>query len=171
MLNFSEITNTIKDIIDVRIKIVKEELKEEFKALALKIAILVVMGLVAYFVLWFLSFALAFWLGALTGSTALGFLLTAVFYMIICGILYAVKDSEKFQFSMKRVITKIGILFQTKETTPEYTNDQHKINKTEDSNGQHSDNDNIIRRSEHIYDTDITTKDQDKTTKKEKSDE
>jgi hypothetical protein len=94
-----------------------------------------------------------------------------VFYMIICGILYAVKDSEKFQFSMKRVITKIGILFQTKETTPEYTNDQHKINKTEDSNGKHSDNDNIIRRSEHIYDTDITTKDQDKTTKKEKSDE
>ncbi|KEO72105.1 phage holin family protein [Anditalea andensis] len=133
MLNFSEITNTIKDIIDVRIKIVKAELKEEFKAVALRIAVFVLMGFVALFIVWFLSYALAFWLGALTGSTALGFLLTAVFYMIVFGILFALKDSDKLQFSIKRVFIKLGILFQTKETTPEYTNDQDKITNKDTS--------------------------------------
>ncbi|WP_143962835.1 phage holin family protein [Litoribacter populi] len=117
MLNFSEITNTIKNIFEVRFQIVKEELKEEFSTLISRVAVLAAMGFVGLLILFFLSVSLAFYFGALFANTALGFLAVGGIFILIFIILFVIKDSQKVQFSVKRVVNKFVFLFQTKTTT------------------------------------------------------
>jgi cytochrome c biogenesis protein CcdA len=116
MLNFSEIANTFKNIFEVRLQIVKDELKEELSTVITKVVILAAMGFVGLLILLFLSAALAFYFGALTANTALGFLIVAGIYILIFGILFVVKDSKKVQFSVK---DKVAFLFSTKTHTDE----------------------------------------------------
>jgi len=113
MLNFSEISNTVKNIFEVRLQIVKDELKEELSTVITKVAVLAAMGFVGLLILLFLSAALAFWFGALTANTALGFLIVAGIYILIFAILYFVKDSQKVHFSIK---DKIVFLLQPNKT-------------------------------------------------------
>jgi hypothetical protein len=93
MLNVSEIIQTVKQLIEVRIKLVKEEINGQISNILTRVLLLVLMGVVAVLILIFASFALAFYFSSLVQSTSQGFLYVALIYLLVLVILYFVKDS------------------------------------------------------------------------------
>jgi H+/Cl- antiporter ClcA len=93
MMNVSEIVHTIKQLIEVRIKLVKDEINEQISNVLTRILLLVLMGVVAIMILFFASFALAFYLSTLVQSTSQGFLYVALIYLLLLVLLYFLRDS------------------------------------------------------------------------------
>ncbi|MCL6258899.1 phage holin family protein [Aquiflexum sp. TKW24L] len=93
MLNVSEIIHTVKQLIEVRIKLVKDEINEQISNVLTRILLLVLMGAVSTLILIFASFALAFYLSSLVQSTSQGFLYVALIYLLVLVLLYFLKDS------------------------------------------------------------------------------
>lgn len=93
MLNVSEIIHTIKQLIDVRVQLVKDEINEQISNVLTRIFLLVVMGTVSIMILFFASFSLAFYLSALVQSTSQGFLYVALIYLLLLVLLYFLRDS------------------------------------------------------------------------------
>jgi len=81
----------VKEYVEARYNLVVLETSNKVTDILSSIAVAVVVGLVGLFVLLFLSLAAAWWIGESTDSPALGFLLVAVFYAVVAGLLYAVR--------------------------------------------------------------------------------
>lgn len=93
MSNISEIITTLKDLIDVRIELIKRELKTRITSIVKRLVILVLMGLIGLFILLFLSFSLAFYLSEISHSPFMGFLYVAGIYLLLLVILYFIRNS------------------------------------------------------------------------------
>jgi Na+/H+-dicarboxylate symporter len=104
MLNISEIIQTIRQLIDVRLQLIKDEVQEQFSRLMTKIVVLVLIGVSALMVLLFASIGLGFYLSEVVESTALGFLYVALIYLVLFIILYLLKNADALQVSVHRVI-------------------------------------------------------------------
>jgi RsiW-degrading membrane proteinase PrsW (M82 family) len=113
MLNVSEIIQTIKQLIEVRIQLVKDEVNDQISNFLTRIFLLVVMGTVSVMVLFFASFSLAFYLSALVQSTSQGFLYVALIYLLLLVVLYFIKDSLSVGNGFKEVIN--AFLFSAKK--------------------------------------------------------
>lgn len=81
----------VKEYIEARYNLVVLETSNKVTDILSSIAVAVVVGLVGLFVLLFLSLAAAWWIGESTQSPALGFLLVAVFYAALAGVLFAMR--------------------------------------------------------------------------------
>lgn len=81
----------VKEYVEARYNLVVLETSNKVTDILSSIAVAVVVGLVGLFVLLFLSLAAAWWIGESTDSPALGFLLVAVFYAVVAGVLYAIR--------------------------------------------------------------------------------
>ncbi len=92
-MKVSEIFQTIKQLIDVRIQLVLDRLKETFSAIINKLIVLLLMALAGLFVLLFGSISLAFYLSELTYSTYMGFLYVTLIYLVILIILFFIRNS------------------------------------------------------------------------------
>lgn len=110
MLNISEIIQTIKQLIDVRVQLVKDEISEQFASVLSRIFLLLLMATVSVMVLLFASFSLAFYLSELMYSTYKGFLYVALLYLLVFVLIYFLKDAksivESFQKFLKHFIFK-----------------------------------------------------------------
>lgn len=108
MLNISEIIQTIKQLIDVRVQLVKDEISEQFASVLSRIFLLLMMATVSVMVLLFASFSLAFYLSELMYSTYKGFLYVALLYLLVFVLIYFLKDAksivESFQKFLKHFI-------------------------------------------------------------------
>ncbi len=104
MLNVSEIIQTVKQLIEVRIKLVKEEINEQVSTLLARVFLLVVMGVISVFVLLFASFSLAFYLSELMRSTYKGFLYVSLIYLLFMILLFFLKDSKSLIRGFQEVI-------------------------------------------------------------------
>lgn len=94
MLNVSEIIQTVKQLIEVRVQLVKDELNEKISTVMARVFLLMVMGTVSVMVLFFASFSFAFYLSELMRSPAKGFLYVALIYVLVMVLLYFLKDSR-----------------------------------------------------------------------------
>ncbi len=110
MLNFSEIGNTIKKLIEVRIQIIKKDIEDELSSIVTRITILILMVIASVLVLLFASLALAFYFGELTYSNYLGFLYVALIYLLFFLILYIIKDQKGIQNGIQNVMKKYVFL-------------------------------------------------------------
>jgi uncharacterized membrane protein YqjE len=97
MLKIGEIVNTVKEIVETKVELVKNEIQEDFIAIIFRILLLSVMLSVALLTLLFLSFSLAFFLTQLTNSLHMGFLMVGGFYLIVFVVVYFIKYSDNFQ--------------------------------------------------------------------------
>jgi hypothetical protein len=104
MLNISEIIQTIKQLFEVRLQLIKDEVQEQFSRLMTKIVVLVLIGVSALMILLFASIALGFYLSEVTQSTPLGFLYVALVYLVLFIILFIIKNSSGLQVSVQRVL-------------------------------------------------------------------
>ncbi|WP_200975338.1 phage holin family protein [Echinicola sp. 20G] len=113
MLNVSEIINTVKKLIEVKIQMAKNDIQEELSGIITRIAILSMVVIISVFILLFASIALAFYFAELTYSNSLGFLYVGLIYVAFLILLYIVKDSVGIQKAVHEGISKF-LLFSRK---------------------------------------------------------
>lgn len=115
MSNISEILNTVKNLVDVRLEMIQAGIRKRITSLITRIMILVVMGIVGLFLLLFASFSLAFYLSEVSRSPFLGFLYVAGIYLLILIILYFVRNSLNLQASLQSSFTRFVFLGEKKK--------------------------------------------------------
>lgn len=101
MSNISAIIDTLKDLIDVKIEMIKRELKVRITSIVTRLVIVVLMVLLGLFMLMFLSFSLAFYLSEISQSPFMGFLYVAGIYLILLVILYFVRNSLQHKANLR----------------------------------------------------------------------
>lgn len=104
MLNVSEIINTVKKLIEVRIQLLKNEFQDELSSMLTRVAILSMMVIVSVLILLFGSISLAFYFAEITYSNSLGFLYVGLIYVGILLLLYISKDSKGIQKGISTVL-------------------------------------------------------------------
>ncbi|MFD2199934.1 phage holin family protein [Shivajiella indica] len=108
MLNISEMIQTIKQLVEVRIQLIQDEITEQLSSVFTRIMLLLLMATVSVMVLLFASLSLAFYLSELLYSTYKGFLYVSLLYVLIFVFFYFLKDAksivESFQKFLKHFI-------------------------------------------------------------------
>jgi hypothetical protein len=94
MFNVSEIIQTIKQLIEVRVTLVKEEINDRISAIFARIFLLVLMAMASLMVLLFASFSLAFYLSEKMYSTYKGFLYVSLIYVLVFLLFYFIRESR-----------------------------------------------------------------------------
>ena len=110
MSNISEIIFTLKNILEVRLEMIKEGIRARLISIASRVAILILMGIVGLFILLFASFSLAFYLSEISHSPFLGFLYVTGIYVILFVVLYFIRNSLKLQANLQSSFTQFVFL-------------------------------------------------------------
>jgi uncharacterized protein YacL len=97
MVNFAEIIQTIKSLVETRIELVKSDIQDQLVGMLSRLILLILIGSVGLVSGLFLSLSLAFYISQVTHSPYLGFLIVALCYLVIVVFLYLTKDSIGFQ--------------------------------------------------------------------------
>ncbi|MCH7403314.1 phage holin family protein [Belliella kenyensis] len=113
MLNVSEIVQTIKQLIEVRIQMVKSQLEDSFSEIISRVFILILMGLASLMILLFASISLAFYLGEILYSNYQGFLYVSLIYLVIFVILFLIRESDGIITSFRQFFRRF--LFRIKK--------------------------------------------------------
>ncbi len=117
MLNISEIINTVKKLIEVRIQLIKKEIQDELTSVVTRVAILVLMLVASVLVLLFASLALAFYFGEITYSNYLGFLYVALIYLVLFILPYIIKDQKGVQNRIHKLLRTFVFFSRKNENT------------------------------------------------------
>ncbi len=97
MLNFTELIQTFKSLIETRIELVKSDIQDQLVGILSRLILLILIGSILLVAGLFLSLSLAFYISQVTQSPYLGFLVVAVCYLLVVVILYLTKDTRGFQ--------------------------------------------------------------------------
>jgi|SRR5690554_5770471 len=106
MSNISEIVNTIKDLISVRLEMIQEGIRQRISSFIIRFIILFCMGIIGLFILLFASLSLAFYLSELNQSVYMGFIYVTGIYILILLILYLIRNSLKVRSSLQDSINR-----------------------------------------------------------------
>lgn len=104
--NFSDLTENIKDYVNLRIDLAKLIITEKIAKLASFFLIMVVFFILGMFLILFLSLGFVFWFGDTIGPFWLGTLIVTAVYLIGGGIIY-LKRHELFINPLVTQLTKI----------------------------------------------------------------
>jgi len=104
--NFSELTENVKDYVNLRIDYVKLLLTEKIAKLASFFLLSVIFFILAMFLLLFISFAFVFWFGEEIGPTYVGALIIVAVYILSGIAVYALRF-KIFINPMVKHLTKI----------------------------------------------------------------
>lgn len=104
MLNISEIIQTIKQLVEVRIQLIQDEISEQLSSVLARIFLLLLMATVSVMILLFASFSLAFYLSELMYSTYKGFLYVALIYLLVFVFIYFLKDTKSILDSFQKFL-------------------------------------------------------------------
>jgi uncharacterized membrane protein YqjE len=104
MLNISEMIQTIKQLVEVRIQLIQDEISEQLSSFLTRIFLLLLMATVSVMVLLFASFSLAFYLSELMYSTYKGFLYVALLYLLVFVFVYFLKDAKSVVDSFQKFL-------------------------------------------------------------------
>lgn len=114
MMNLSEILETVKKLVELRIKIAFNKITNDISTIVIRVVVLIMMVLASMFVLLFSSISLAFYFGELLDSVYLGFLSVGGIYLLLLLILYLIRNTLSFQTRLKGSLTKFIFLFKAK---------------------------------------------------------
>ncbi|SMD42069.1 Putative Holin-X, holin superfamily III [Aquiflexum balticum DSM 16537] len=106
MFNVSEIIQTIKQLIEVRISLVKEEINDHLTAIFARIFLLIMMATVSLMALLFASISLAFYLSEKMYSTFKGFLYVSLIYVLVLVLLYFIRESSSITNPTQKFLKK-----------------------------------------------------------------
>ncbi|MBR2437843.1 MAG: hypothetical protein IKB26_02245 [Bacteroidales bacterium] len=88
-----DIQQTIKDYVNLRVDEYKLKGVENFSILSNKVLVILISTMLGAVMLQLLGFAVAFMIGEITGSTALGFGITAIVFAIALIAIYAKRET------------------------------------------------------------------------------
>ncbi len=97
MFKLGEIVGTVKGIVETKLELLKNDIQEEFIGIIFRFLLLIFMISLGLLVILFFSFSLAFFLSQYTNSPYMGFLLVGALYLVLFGIVYYVRYSERVQ--------------------------------------------------------------------------
>ena len=97
MLNFTELIQTFKSLIETRIELVKSDIQDQLVGILSRLILLILIGSILLVAGLFLSLSLAFYISQVTQSPYLGFLVVAVCYLLVVVLLYLTKDTRGFK--------------------------------------------------------------------------
>ena len=97
MLNFAEILQTIKSLIETKIELVKSDIQDQLVGMLSRLILLILIGSILLVAGLFLSLSLAFYISQVTQSPYFGFLVVALGYLVVVVFLYLTRDSQGFQ--------------------------------------------------------------------------
>jgi len=97
MVNFTEIIQTIKSLVETRIELVKSDIQDQLVGMLSRLILLILIGSIGLVSGLFLSLSFAFFISQVTQTPYLGFLVVALCYLVIVVFLYLTKDSVGFQ--------------------------------------------------------------------------
>jgi hypothetical protein len=117
MFNVSEIIQTIKQLIEVRVTLVKEEINDRISAIFARIFLLVLMAMASLMVLLFASISLAFYLSEKLYSPYIGFLYVSLIYILIFILLYFIRESSSITNPTQKFLK--GFIFRRKKDNEE----------------------------------------------------
>ena len=106
MVNFTEIIQTIKSLVETRIELVKSDIQDQLVGILSRLILLVLIGSIGLVSGLFLSLSLAFYISQVTQSPYLGFLVVALCYLVVVVFLYFTKDSIGFQQQFNAFLKK-----------------------------------------------------------------
>lgn len=110
MLNFAEIVQTIKSIVESRIALIKSDIEEQVWGVLSRLILLVLIGSFFLFGALFLSLSAAFFISQVTQNPSFGFLVVGLVYFMVVILLYLTKDASGLQqriyVSLKHFIFK-----------------------------------------------------------------
>lgn len=110
MLNFAEIVQTIKTIVETRIALIKSDIEDQLSGVLSRLILLVLIGSFLLIAILFLSLSAAFFISQVTQSPSFGFLVVALVYFVVVVLLYLTKDAnglqQRINVSLKRFIFK-----------------------------------------------------------------
>lgn len=97
MVNISEISQTIRRLVETRVNLIKEEIQDQVMGVVTRVLLLVIIGGLMLLVLLFFSLALAFFLSSLLESAYIGFLLVGLIYLLLVAGLYWLRYSPSIR--------------------------------------------------------------------------
>lgn len=110
MLNFAEIVQTIKAIVESRIALIKSDIEEQLWGVLSRLILLVLITSFFIFGALFFSLSAAFFISQVTQNPPLGFFVMGLVYFMVVVLLYLTKDANGLQqriyVSLKRFIFK-----------------------------------------------------------------
>jgi general stress protein CsbA len=95
MLNISEIIQTVRQLIDVRIQMIKEEINQQLATVLARVFLLFFIGLVILLIMIFASFTLAYLISEWARTPYMGFLVVSLLYVLLLIGLYMMRNSKK----------------------------------------------------------------------------
>lgn len=101
-----------EDLFETKVELIKLDVAEKGSKVGADVISGVIVGILALTAGLFLSLALALWLGYLVSSYPLGFVIVGVFYLLIAGVLFAMRKTLLAQPILKALISS---LFKTKQ--------------------------------------------------------
>lgn len=96
MLKVGEIIQTVKGIVETKIDLIKSDIQDQFVGMMAKFLLYLLIGIMSFIVLIFLSLALAFYISQFTKLPYMGFLLVALFYLLVVIALFLARKSDLF---------------------------------------------------------------------------
>ena len=105
--NKRNIAELASDYVETYIKLAVVNINQKTADISSVASFSMLAGFIAFFVIMFLGIAASFWLGELLGSNALGFLLVALFYLILFLILFLTRKKIFYPFVKDLIIKSI----------------------------------------------------------------
>ena len=104
LFNFDSIIDNLKGYVETQVSLTKIEIKEEVLGSIAKLLSVLVMAIFLFFTVLFLSMASAIYLNEIMESNYWGFVLIAVFYLILCLFSAWFIKTEKFKSLIQKFI-------------------------------------------------------------------
>ena len=99
------IAELASDYVETYIKLAVVNINQKTADISAAASFSMIAGLIGFFVIMFLGIAASFWVGTLTGSNALGFLLVALFYLLLF-LVFFISRKKLFYPFVKNLIVK-----------------------------------------------------------------
>lgn len=119
MLNFAEILQTIKSLVETKIELIKTDIQDQLVGMLSRLILLVLIGSILLVAGLFLSLSLAFYISQVTQSPYFGFLVVALGYMAIVLFFYLTRDSKGFQQLVNNKLKKFVFYSKNGKNTHE----------------------------------------------------
>jgi len=113
--DINQIKKDLLEYLDIRLDMIRLHTAEVLSKIFSRILILAIIGYLLFFILLCLSFAAAFLIGSLLDSNQLGFLLVALFYVLLLVL---------FMIFKKQIIEKPVIKAFVQLLFPKFTDDE-----------------------------------------------
>lgn len=104
LFNFDSIIDNLKGYVETQVSLTKIEIKEEVLSSIGKLLSVLVMVIFLFFTVLFLSVALSIYLNEIMQTSYWGFVLIALFYLILCLLSAWFIKTEKFKSLIQKFI-------------------------------------------------------------------